>query len=663
MDKNAYGERRIRWLSPALPTRNEAYRCEWALKQYRDEANGRFPGTYDEVVTLSSIPVVVFRSAGLDYDAGAGRMSFDLSWDLSDKLGPSQIVPVSFYELQRYDARRARWVTVALGSESEFRGHLSLDLIGNWRARAVNFDDIPGPWTDFAVSEDDLALSVQKLVRVADVTAELLDLLTGEVLVGWSVSMPVPGVHYELERKGSDGSYTVTDAGSAMSFRETVIAHDPSTYQYRVRAVLDSVRGMWESGGTRSRCVVGGGVPGPVIGLSANCRADGSVDLLWGVPEWIGHNSIQGYGVEITPAGNPYEYIRTHNANSWYDADSTTDYLCDVSYRVHPWNSIGSGPWSEPVHISWDERRQAVFQALPSALQLQVDAVGTDWFSFRWASGDSNLSYDIEVESHGHTTVYRADVPHFAVPVDWSMAALLTCRVRAVLRGIIGEWSAPVCVGLARDYERASQFVLPKGVHVGFVVIDSTTDYRVVAVWSGIDDSFLNQGRPDLGVPLLARVTSRNKGGLEASWGGLRCFIPASRVRGGKDQLDSMVGKFICLSALELRVRHYRLRRRTYAVQRELVCTEAPLATPQGRPTGPDDSKDAKEEPAAVTRRLSIGSIVIHRSLGRGTVLWLGERSAKVKFSNDAELGSVLCLVRDLKQCPNLSSEVSHAKP
>ena len=512
-DKNAAGERRISWLSPVLKTRNEAYRCEWALKQYRHETVGLFPGTYDEVVNLSSMPIIVFQSAGLDYNAETERVSFNLSWDLPHGIGPSQVIPVSRYELQRFCSPSSEYVPVASGLEPGFRGQLDLDLVGDWRARAVNFDDIPGPWANFTVSHQDVARGVQKLVGVADVTAELFDNWKGEVLVRWSVDNPVPGVHYEVEREGIYGSLSVIDVGSATALHEIVIARDASSYQYRVRAVLDGVGGGWQSGGEQSRCVVGGVVPGPVVDLSSRCQSDGSIDLHWRAPEWLGHDPVQGYYVEIVHDGGNAEYAGVRTATNWYDADSRLGCLSDVSYRVRAWNALGSGPWSDPVQVRGAARQQSVRSALSFSQQLQAESAGADWFSLRWDSGVGNgLSYDLEVNTDDEVVVYPVAEPLFTVPISWSSVTLMTCRVRAVRRGVAGDWSEPVAVNSAGDYESALGFVLPNGVNLGFVVIGGASGYSLVAVWSGRDVSLLTRVVPEPGSSSIGACYSQEQG-------------------------------------------------------------------------------------------------------------------------------------------------------
>ncbi len=648
-DKNTHGERRIRWLSPALPTRNEAYRCEWALKQHRNEADGQFPGTYDEVVGLSSVPVVVFQPAGLNYDADVGQVSFDLSWDLPNELGPSQIVPVSRYELQRYDASRTGYVTIAFGPEAGFRGHLGPNLIGDWRARAVNFDNIPGPWADFAVSEHDVALGVQKLVRVSDVMAELLDSWTGEIRVHWSVDNPLPGVHYEVERQGNNGRPAVIEVGSATDYSESVIVNEATSLQYSVRAVLDGVSGTWQSGGEQSRCVVGGVSPGPVASLSTECLRDGSIRVIWNAPEWLGYDAIQGYVVEIVPAGGHPEYVPVHTDTSWYDTDSRMDDLSDVSYRVRAWSAMGRGPWSDTATVGIDTRRQSIRSALPSSLQLRIADAGVDWISFQWRfSAVAGLSYDLEINTSSEITITSvAEVP-VTVPVVWP-SALMTCRLRAARRGVVGNWSEPIGISSARDYESARGLSWPEGISVGLVMVDAEHGSPlIVAVWSGQSESFLARGIPNFGVPLLGRVTARNKGGLEASWCGIRCFVPASRAMVNTDRLDAMVGKFIGLSVLESNLRRYRPLRGRRIERRELVCAEVPLATLLHQSTGIPGDGSLGTGSTVTTRPIAAGSTVAHRNLGQGTVVWLGDQSARIAFCDAPELGTVLCRVRDL---------------
>ena len=96
-------ERRLRWLSPILDTREMAFRCEWALKSYQRPNAELFPGRFDQITSLSSTPVIALESSHLLYDTDSKTLLFGLEWKLSGELGPSQIVPVSRYELERFD--------------------------------------------------------------------------------------------------------------------------------------------------------------------------------------------------------------------------------------------------------------------------------------------------------------------------------------------------------------------------------------------------------------------------------------------------------------------------------------------------------------------------------------------------------------------------------
>ena len=78
---------RIKWLSPVLQTRDEAFRCEWALKHLRKGGSL----IYSEAMEISSIPSRRFQeTTNLYYHPKRGQFIFELAPDLPYHLGVNE---------------------------------------------------------------------------------------------------------------------------------------------------------------------------------------------------------------------------------------------------------------------------------------------------------------------------------------------------------------------------------------------------------------------------------------------------------------------------------------------------------------------------------------------------------------------------------------------
>ena len=154
-DKRDPGEHRIRWLSPHLDSRKKAFRCEWALKKYRDFGKPNFREIFDEITGVSSVPRLEFEPPQLRWDGASEGFLFWLKWKFFGCLSSHKVVAVDSYELQRLDMSSGS--PVVIGSKvlqgSDEVGELSLACSLSsipqdaWRVRAVNDVGIPGPWS------------------------------------------------------------------------------------------------------------------------------------------------------------------------------------------------------------------------------------------------------------------------------------------------------------------------------------------------------------------------------------------------------------------------------------------------------------------------------------------------------------------------------------
>ena len=245
------GFRRIKWLSVPLHSRWAAYRCEWSLRQLLHYPLDQFSSIVEQLLDMSSLPKVSFESGSVRYNFESHRLALGLTWVLDYNLISSQVVPISHYELCRLDPDTQEYVEVFRGKEASFDGELHKEILGLWRARVVNVDGIPGPWSSFRLSEDDISGAVQGCFRRITVSAQLSEPFDRTVVVSWDMAKLVPGASFEVKRLGSDGSSVIFDVGAVSVWVDDTIrycAGTKTTYTYSIRPVLDGLPGLWKDG-------------------------------------------------------------------------------------------------------------------------------------------------------------------------------------------------------------------------------------------------------------------------------------------------------------------------------------------------------------------------------------------------------------------------------
>ncbi len=247
-DRRYIGERKIQWMSPKLESREEAFRCEWGLKALRSATD------FGRITRLSSVPAIHLNSSQLVYDAEKQRLMFQLEWRLSDDLGPSQIVPVKYYEIQYFDGEFDGYsdtlyrIEPSSSSTGAVSHSFQLSSISGkaCRVRAINDANVPGPWAEFRVSSTRMEDAVWDLVDVRALFCQFVSVNDngGQVELRWRVSSNVVGLSFGIERQvdGGDFSYiaTIESCNSiSYSFIDNVRqTHDDICYSYRLRANL-----------------------------------------------------------------------------------------------------------------------------------------------------------------------------------------------------------------------------------------------------------------------------------------------------------------------------------------------------------------------------------------------------------------------------------------
>ena len=636
-DKSVAGERRIIWLSAPLPTRAEAYRCEWALKFYRGRSRDKFPTRYREVVSLSSVPSVTFSSANLVFEPMAARAVFALSWELSYDLGPSQIIAPAYYELERYDAGRQNWIAVDRGNVVGFSDRFGVSWIGKWRARAVNDFEIPGPWSYFEVSESDIAAGLQQLIGLSELTIHV-DEDTGAIKAHWKVAQRIHGLSFEVERTVGEETVLHRIAGKREYFEDMIETDRAIECHYRVRAVLDEVRGDWEPK-YPVRVLVGGALPGTMSNVNARCQDDGSIQLSWAAPEWRGFGPLDGYEVETIRGDETRSSFADSTAIAWQDVLSTDDELQDVQYRVRSKNRHGAGPWSELVTVGVEARKAGLRNRLDSVVVLYPTSFSEDGVSFSPDNHEIDEAYFLEVERFGSmgSTCEICIFESRTLDVGWQRARAMAWRSGVLRRGcfiplsersvvIRNDDLTAVLDGWTSDWNPTIDIL--GDVAVRYVVSSSGN----ACVFAANPQAF-GSSSPDAiaqmlcadGIYLLARVEARIRGGLTAEWGYRRCFIPARHVVGNID--EQRVGGPIVLDLLE---QHG---------GRDLVCREVRTPEPlkSGRATPTNRTLPNAPE-------IYVGYVVRHPGwIGNGVVEGVDGGYCMVRFEHHPDYSTVRC--------------------
>ena len=250
--KNRRGTRRIKWLSPLLNARDEAYRCEWALRYYRD----RHLDEFREVLSMSSTPELLLLSAEVRYDSLEEKLLFKLSLvsqvrGLPHGLYKEQIIgpPLFDFEYRPEETPEGPYCGVTRKSEPVLKDYSEPGFLGSWRARAV-LDDVVGcPWTYVEVPWLSIGLGIQDLVGVHDAVATPVG--HREMRVEWSVANSILGLRYLVERTEltpdlkASASAPVPFICDCSTLVDSSVTYNQgkTPYIYAVRAFLGGTRG------------------------------------------------------------------------------------------------------------------------------------------------------------------------------------------------------------------------------------------------------------------------------------------------------------------------------------------------------------------------------------------------------------------------------------
>lgn len=411
-DKRYQGERKIKWLSPVLESRQTAWRCEWALKDYARGASPAGLSRFEEITRVSSLPLLRLQAAGLVYDPDGHVLLFGLKWSLSGDLGPSQIVPVQFYEIERRDSILEQWVEVEsnfyptrfvegkdkAGIESY---HHPVSTLSGWayRVRAVNDAGIPGPWAELTMSDKEMSAAMLQFLRVHYLSTKVRE-NTGIVDVNWSVANQPPGIRFFVERKDQDSGDSVLMESDVCSFADLPVPDGIKQYAYSVQADWKGYCSDWS---IPSSVRVGSAVPGQVKDLRYIYQDLERCRLSWSAPDWTGYSAIRFYEVERYSGG----WRKVGEISGEFNGrPSFLDKLLSKGFghRVRAVNRHGAGPWSKEIAAGVRVNRAQVF-APGQVVEGKVESI-KDYGAFvALGKGFSGLLHRSELTWSGNPKV------------------------------------------------------------------------------------------------------------------------------------------------------------------------------------------------------------------------------------------------------------------
>ena len=494
-DRNNPGDHEVRWLSPWLDSRREAFRCEWTLRSYRDSRRPRMQGIFQEITGVSSVPDIELHPPELRYDSALGEFRFWLRGQLSGRMRSSKLVAVLHYELECLGGSDRGVIAVEPvdlegggdGGEFSFSCPLSSIPESSWRVRAVNNAHIPGPWS--AVVQPSLDLLVQDLVGVRDVCYSLRKGAVGGIDVSWDAAAgDLPGLAFEVERQGSRLGLLdevidleLISGLTDCCFTDRVEPDGVAEYRYRVRASLSGISGSWVDAVSGDTLMVGGPEPGPVKSLRAECGSLGEVKLSWKCPEWRGHRQKVDYEVARWDNG----WVLVHSMPRRFREGPfifVTEGLgpSDHRFRVRGSNRFGPGPWSE-ASVSREQMEDTARGDLRvrGLLCLMHDLDGS-LLELSWndSSLDPHSVFEIERwESDGWVLVELVAASSALIGIDLGTDGFCFYRVRMAFGKFQGDWSDILGVRVVEGSADLSEFSLdtpfPENLAVRLFALDT----------------------------------------------------------------------------------------------------------------------------------------------------------------------------------------------
>jgi len=279
----------------------------------------------------SAVPRTV-PSAPLSPSVTWGDQTATVSWSPPASNGGAAI---DAYQLQ-YSTDDATWTNLSAGTQTpatatglqngvQYHFRVRAHNVAGWGAVSTEVLTIPG-----------LPLPPTGVTGVSNAAG---------VLFSWTPSATVsPAVDgYEVQWS-SDGELWDVHYVAADVYQSQLSGGYGTTFSFRVRATNSVGNSTWAETSATS-----GLPPGAVGNLTATYSSQLVANLVnWDVPTT--GSRVLGYNVERKVTGGIYHYLRTVDAGHHGFADTDISHGTGYSYRVTPYNELGSGPPSE-VHI------------------------------------------------------------------------------------------------------------------------------------------------------------------------------------------------------------------------------------------------------------------------------------------------------------------------
>jgi len=241
--------------------------------------------------------------------------------------------PVSHYEVQR---QSSPWETIGTAKGTVFADtDVTPGQIYTYRVRAVNSQDVPGPWSQ------PMQVTAQRPGgSLVPGVPRNLSVLAGdtELTASWEQPADTGGLRgYSVQyREGYSGDWTdVPRSGTGRTQAITGLTNG-TAYQVRVAATYRNAQGedaVGEYTGPESATpVLGAAVPGDPVDLAVTAGEE-ELSLSWAAPAALGTPALSGYLVQYRASGAWLDWTRTAQ-NDTDTTETITGLVNGRNYQV-----------------------------------------------------------------------------------------------------------------------------------------------------------------------------------------------------------------------------------------------------------------------------------------------------------------------------------------
>ena len=391
--------------------------------------------------------------------------------------------------------------------------------------------------------------------------------------VTWNVAGELPGVTFEVERRGSRlrmprevVDHAVISGLSGCRVTDQVEPDGVLNYRYRVRACLSGIVGGWVDAVGDQPLVVGGPEPGEVDLLRAWSTSLGNVRIEWCRPRWEGHGDRIKYEIEwLVDDWVPVHSLPYRSKEGPFIFVNEGLGPSDQRFRVRSLNKYGAGPWRE-VSVSRERMSDDAARDLRvKGLLCRLSGDGLLELYWDEASRVPVTVSDVECWDNGRwVSAGKGTGASYICEIGSGLDRLCFYRVRKTFGGFRGPWSDALGVLVFDIFQNQVQLpppeLFPADTAVRLVAVDPRVKgpSGVLALYSraqGLMTTVQEFGH-DLkraSVDLWGQVVGPNRGGWVADWCGEEGFIPHSRAQRDPDRLGDRIGQFVRLAVVEVK--------------------------------------------------------------------------------------------------------------